>query len=411
MINRFSFCLFQKLHADLVNSYLNYLNKLNVRQLDQKDNYDFAKYIFQYLSSHIYSAQMFQLFPKLYLDFFFLQKNIGFIGTSNVLGVYHYFAKYFEGYEAQLIDYQGFIGSICDPKFDLLQMALCRPSNSHVYLDAHLFIEKNQEFYFEWCNKKNFWVDFQQQKISFKAEKNTSCAILSSNSDYILTSVKANLNLWNAKTTGNITSKTLDYTINHCVFSRDEKFILTCFDNNFAILWQFELTDTSPSFYSSDAHSNKRRNSKATEKFFHKFADFIPKSNKLKEDSTSIETINMKCGDISHNNKLVMLGNNHGHVYIYSVKNCSLMIDLKNDEHDIKCCSFSNDSSFVLVLINSTVRIYSLCFSQNHLTLFKELYRENSTPYNAVFDYSKNDYLFVFVSYGLFLLLFYSICS
>ncbi|XP_013776980.2 apoptotic protease-activating factor 1-like isoform X2 [Limulus polyphemus] len=146
------------LHTKLINKYLKKCeaNGMNIR------NYGLLPsdgYIHQYIGYHIYKAEMFHLFPDIFLNLRFVQKKLHICGPSVLLNDYVLYGMYFNTSEAvkEKQDLEKFIQCnahhLCDSTKDFIQLALCQPQESTVYKKARVFAEKSgKNMYFNWCN-------------------------------------------------------------------------------------------------------------------------------------------------------------------------------------------------------------------------------------------------------------------
>ncbi|XP_022249946.1 apoptotic protease-activating factor 1-like isoform X1 [Limulus polyphemus] len=157
-----STCKDQKaLHTKLVNKYLkkceeNGLHARNYGLLPEDG------YIHYFLGYHIYKAELFHLFPEIFLDLKFIQKKLQFCGPSDLLNDYHVYGNYFSTPEAvkEKQDFERFIQCsahlLCDDTKDVIQLALCQPQESKVYQKAKALAEKSvTNIYLNWCNMSN----------------------------------------------------------------------------------------------------------------------------------------------------------------------------------------------------------------------------------------------------------------
>ncbi|OTF71450.1 hypothetical protein BLA29_007418, partial [Euroglyphus maynei] len=242
------------------------------------------RYIYRCLSYHIYSSGRFDLFKK-----------IRFVGQSHVLSDFHNYGRYFNSEPKKLYDFKKFISSntdICDPKVDLLQVALCQSNDSVVYNEARRLIRSNTNFYFDWCNKENFVLENQHKKMSFKCLPETNNAALSPDCHSIITVNDDQLYLWNANTGENIYSaKNHHQTINHCTFSPDGQYALTCSDDGTATVWQMTGSPSSSNhkFVNNNDHfEGRRRHNSGKNICLICYKTIIPNSSKYKTDSTGV---------------------------------------------------------------------------------------------------------------------------
>ncbi|XP_076333122.1 apoptotic protease-activating factor 1-like isoform X2 [Tachypleus tridentatus] len=154
-----STCKDQKaLHTKLVKKYLkkceeNGLHARNYGLLPEDG------YIHYFLGYHIYKAEMFHLFPEVFLDLKFIQKKLQFCGPSDLLNDYHVYGNCFNTPEAvkEKQDFERFIRCsahlLCDDTKDVIQLALCQPQESKVYQKAKALAEKSvTNIYLNWCN-------------------------------------------------------------------------------------------------------------------------------------------------------------------------------------------------------------------------------------------------------------------
>ncbi|XP_075676256.1 uncharacterized protein LOC113796506 [Dermatophagoides pteronyssinus] len=379
------------------------------------------RYIHRCLSYHIYSSGRFDLFVKIFLDLNFLQKKIRFVGPSHVLSDFHNYGRYCRSESKNLIVFQKFIASntdICDPKVDLLQVALCQSNDSIVYNEARRLIHLNSNFYFDWCNKKNFVLENQHKTMSFKCLPDTTFAALSPDCHSIVTVNDRQINLWNANTGENICSEqNHNQTINHCIFSTDGQFALTTSDDGTAIVWQMTgrlITNSNLEMVSDNDHfEGRRRHNSAKNICLFCYKIIVPNSSKYKTDSTIGEKPSshaLKCGDISSDNRYLLLGTNNGFVYIFSLDGNSLYSssNIDNLQSDVTCCSFSSDVRYFLFLMQEKVYVYSTnIISNNNANHYPNMIKpslyqtleHNQVAHNAVFNLKpKSNKITIFTS-------------
>lgn len=81
-----------------------------------------------------------------------------------------------------MADYHSFIASnsnvLCEPNVDILQMALCQPDESYVYVEAAKLVQElgseAGSHYFNWTNKQNCSMEAPPKLISFKCQPEVS---------------------------------------------------------------------------------------------------------------------------------------------------------------------------------------------------------------------------------------------
>lgn len=396
------------------------------RQSSTNLDYDFSrlpedKYIYRCLSYHIYSSGRYDLFEKIFLDLNFLQKKIRSVGQSHVLSDFHNYG-HFISERKKLCDFQKFIASntdICDPKVDLLQVALCQSNDSIVYNEARRMIHSNSNFYFDWCNKENFVLENQHKKMNFKCFPDTNNAALSPDCHSIVTVNDCQLNLWNSKTGENICSeKNHNQTINHCTFSPDGHYILTTSDDGTAIVWRMtgslsnRLSHNQNLVSDNNNHfEGRRRHNSGRDIHLISYKTIEPNISKYKSDSIGDHStsIALKCGHISANNRYLLLGTSTGFVYIFSIDGRQLYSSPNPDDllSGVSCCSFSSDNHYFLFLIEKMVYVYSMNIGLNNSdysikpSLVTKL-EHNQVAHNAVFNLRhKSKKISVFTSSGM----------
>lgn len=205
-------------------------------------------YIYHNIGYHIHSAKRYHLFGPIFLNLRFVEKKIENAGPNNLLEDYIEFGKYFsESDKAKLIDYYNFIASnsneLCNKWNDIIQMALKQPNDSFVYGDAKELIESSinlRTIYFEWMNKKNHSMESPPIVISFRCSQDVTYASYSLDSRYIVTISGMNIQMWDGTTGVEITRLDGQHhqNINHCVFSRNGPFLVTCADDGRTIVWK-----------------------------------------------------------------------------------------------------------------------------------------------------------------------------
>lgn len=366
------------------------------------------KYIYRCISYHIHSSERYELFPKIFLDMKFLQDKIRMVGQSHILSDFYHYKKYFnsEFDEKKLDTLIKFIASntyTCYPDVDLFQVALCEPNDSFVFKEAKRIIDMEKKgFYFEWCNKENFIN--QYKKICLKFNDRTKCAALSPNSKLIVSVNDLQVNVWDAST-GQLLSEQIYHTkdINHCSFSADGQFVLTTGDDGKAILWKNTFNNDNSRI---ESHYDKRRIPLQT---LTPFQTFSYNNLKLKADSAiNVNVTELKCGDISHDNRYILLANSNGYIYIFSIELSKILYSSINPDdlnNEISCCSFSADSRYFLFALTTQIYVYSFVPDLNNQNLkvsvrFK--LESDKVAHNAVFgSIPDSDKISIFSANGI----------
>lgn len=366
------------------------------------------KYIYRCISYHIYYSERLELFPKIFLDMKFLQNKIRMVGQSHILSDFYQYKKYFNSkIDLEKLDALiKFIASntyTCYPDVDLFQVALCEPNNSFVYNEAKRIIDIDRNrFYFNWCNKENFIN--QYKKICLRFNDRTKWAALSPDSKLIVSVNDLQVNAWDS-CTGQLLSEQIYHAkdVNYCSFSIDGKFVLTTGDDGKAILWKNTFNYAS---YRIEDYYSRRRIPLQT---LTPCQTFSYCNLKLKADSaTNINSVELKCGDISPNNRFILLANSNGYIYIFSIELSKIVYSSINPDelnNEISCCSFSLDSRYFLFTLTTRIYVYSFVpdfNNQNVKVSIRFKLESDKVAHNAVFgSIPRSDKISIFSANGI----------
>lgn len=148
----------KELHRNFLHHYF--------EKVDYKDYGDIAddSYIFANLGHHLVKAEMFHLFPEIYLNLKFVGAMIKANGQVDLLNDFKRFETHIIGEDdanvEALENFEKFVRTIGfvmsqNPSIDIVQLALKEPESSRVYQAAKAMALSHQEtLYFDWTNRE-----------------------------------------------------------------------------------------------------------------------------------------------------------------------------------------------------------------------------------------------------------------